>query len=106
MEIVYQEVTLVFKNMEDIDYAIKIYFEKRGFDIEATYYKDEKNWVILFGPDIVDIIDVESKDPFVEFVINTVEKSDFSNKFGEFLVKESPLRVRLLTEFGPHAFQQ
>lgn len=105
MDIVYQEVTLVFKNMEDIDYAIKVYFEKKGFEIVATYYKNEKNWGISVDSDIVDTIDVVSKDPLIDFLINLVEKSTAHNEFGEFIVKKSPLRVRLLTKFGPNAFQ-
>jgi hypothetical protein len=53
----------------------------------------------------VDTIDVVSKDPLIDFLINLVEKSTAHNEFGEFIVKKSPLRVRLLTKFGPNAFQ-
>jgi len=105
MHIVYQKMPLVFKNVKDNNFTIKVYFEKRGFELVATYYKNEKKWGVTVDPDIVDTIDAASVDPLVDFLINLVEKSTAHNEFGEFLVKESPLRVRLLTKFGPNAFQ-
>jgi len=105
MEIVYENISMNLKEVQkDEMHYIQFFFEKNGIMFVFYFNAKEKYWILSIDRNNWEDVFSKTDIPLLQWLKRTYDNQPLENKFGDFLVKESPLRVQLLTQFGPHQF--